>query len=447
MNCFSAAIYRRSVSVLTALGMCALFFLCPAYASAENEADGFTEISDAAGLAAIADAPGGNYRLTADIDLGGSDWLPIPFSGRLDGGGHTLYNLRVIGVGSDKRLTRDGNLKPYDTEFAGLFSVLENAEVTDLHIKGAFVDISGRGDCFAAIFAGYADNCDVNGCSVSGRVHMDNSGNNAGVAGFVGYGTGKINNCSADVELVFEDNYRKGRCEQFLAGILSSGVGDINHCDVTINGYVSCHGYVHTGGVIGMYYHQDATRHRGNVCYNTVNGQISFFEDNPDRRAYCKDVIGERLSWPIQVRHNKSDFKRNETKKYTKVLSPEACDLPDYEETVIPSGCADWGYTEHKCRGCGYSWVDTYTPPQHEAGEWVTVSDSDTEKEGLRRQVCSRCGAVLGEEAIPVKAVSSSQGTVNTVLPAAAGGAAVAVFAALIIILTLRRKKSKGKEK
>ena len=32
----------------------------------------------------------------------------------------------------------------------------------------------------------------------------------------------------------------------------------------------------------------------GDIAGNTINGKITFFEDNTDRRAYCKAVAGRK---------------------------------------------------------------------------------------------------------------------------------------------------------
>ena len=53
-------------------------------------------------LKAMGENPRGTYRLEADIDLGGVDWVPIPFSGVLDGNGHTLYNLHIRETGAER---------------------------------------------------------------------------------------------------------------------------------------------------------------------------------------------------------------------------------------------------------------------------------------------------------------------------------------------------------
>ena len=189
---------------------------------------------------------------------------------------------------------------------------------------------------------------------------MVSSGVMVGVAGLIGYGCGKIELCNVDVELVFEDRNRDSRCEEFMGGILACGIADIRTCMVDIDGYDSCHGYVHNGGVVGMYYHCRTKYDAGAVINNIVSGQIHFFEDNPDRRAYCKAVIGEDLSKPTQTGGNTDSFQSYETKNFDVVLKPEACAAPDYTETVVPPSGTQWGYVRHSCNGCGYSWTDSY---------------------------------------------------------------------------------------
>ena len=322
-----------------------------------------TEIWDIAGLQAMAGAPHGRYRLMDDIDMGMVSWTPIAFAGELDGNGHALYNLTVTHPGAETRVTRDGNLKEYDTAFAGLFSTLENATVTNLRLIGAQVTVQNDQHCFAAILAGYADHTTIDNVTVQGRVHMTSYAVMVGVSGLVGYGCGVFTRCEAKVELVFEDRCFDHKCEEFLAGILSCGLATIDACAVDIDGYDSCHGYVHNGGVVGMYYRCGMDWRAGPVTNNIVDGRILFFEDNTDRRAYCKAVIGESLSVPTVEKGNHDTFTRDEVKTYDTVLLPETCAEPEYSATVVPPEGARWGYTRHTCVDCGYSWKDTYTRP------------------------------------------------------------------------------------
>lgn len=338
-----------------------LVWTVPLFASAD---EAVTEIRDISGLRAMAESPEGHYRLMNDIDMNGIDWTPIAFSGVLDGGGHGLYNLNVTRAGAEKRVTRDGNRKEYETEFVGLFSTLENAQVHDLKLIGAHVSIENQTHCFASILAGYVDRSTISGVTVQGRVSMTSYGVMVGVAGLAGFGCGTFDRCSAKVELVFEDRNFDFKCEEFMGGVLSCGIANIEACMVEIDGYDSCHGYVHNGGLVGMYYHCGTKFSPGPVNNNIIEGRIRFFEDNTDRRAYCKAVIGEALSKPTHTNGNFDAFTRDETKDYDKVLLPEQCDQPDYAETVIPPADGRWGCTRHVCATCGYSWTDQYTAPR-----------------------------------------------------------------------------------
>ena len=379
-----------------------LLFLMPAggAALAENT-EGFTEISDLEGLLAIADDPDGKYLLTADIDMAGVIWTPIPFRGTLDGAGHTLYNLKVESVGVDTLVTRDGNLIPYDTVFAGLFSVMEHATIRDLKLVGAELSVESDEHCFVGLLAGYMYRCSIQGCSVQGKARLVNHAVQTGIGGIVGYGAGDFGYCRADVELVFEDRNLDQRCEQFMGGILSCGLVNIEDCVVHIDGYDSCHGYVHNGGLVGMYYHCGMRFTPESMANNYISGFISFFEDNPDRRAYCAATFGEHLQMPRRYTGNRDDFERRETRDYSTVLSPEKCAEPVYNDEVVPPGCDVWGFTHHTCLNCGYSWADSYTPPQHTPGEWRVSIQPTVDREGQEQLRCAVCDALLDERTVP----------------------------------------------
>ena len=404
-----------------------LLLLLPAggAALAEGEEQSAVEISDLAGLKAIADDPEGSYVLTADIDMSGEDWTPIPFYGTLDGSGHTLYNLRVHTVGAETRNTYDGNDKRYETVFAGLFSVMERASVRDLRLVGADLDIESGQHCFVGLLAGYIYRCNLQGCTVQGRARLVNYAVMTGIGGLVGYGTGNdIGYCRADVELVFEDRNFDARCEQFMGGIMSCGLVNIENCTVNIQGYDSCHGFVHNGGLVGMYYYCCSDVHAQSVRNNEINGQISFFEDNTNRRAYCSPTLGEEMSVPGNYYNNEGDFTGNESFDYSLVLQPETCAEPDYELTVTPPGCGSWGYTQHSCRGCGYTWVDSYTPPQHTPGDWEYLRIATADREGWRERHCTVCDELIESESYayipPEDPVSNEAAPAATPAPAPA---------------------------
>lgn len=356
-------------------------------------------ISDPEGLMALADNPDGNFILTADIDMAGIDWTPIPFSGTLDGAGYTLYNLQIKTVGQEVRVTRDGDLKPYDTVFAGLFSTLENARITDLKLVGAQLEIEGNNHCFVGLLAGYMFKSDVQGCSVQGRLRLNNYAEHCGIGGLVGYGAGDFGYCRSDVELILDDQCFDATCEQYLGGILSCGLANIEDCIVHLDAYNSSHGHIHCGGLVGMYYYCGMDVHAQSVRRNQIFGQISFFEDNPVRRAFCKPELGAEYSVPGNFYSNEDeDFEIHEFTDTGKVLLPEQCDSPDIRSTVTPPGCDSWGYVYNECAGCGYHWIDSYFPPQHSPSDWEITDAAVPGHDGQREKRCIVCGELLESE-------------------------------------------------
>ena len=79
----------------------------------------------------------GSYVLMADIDMsvfGVDGWKPWNFNGTFDGNGHTLYNMDINTVTDVTEKAYDGNLKEYDTYYAGLFGITKNAVIKDWQV-------------------------------------------------------------------------------------------------------------------------------------------------------------------------------------------------------------------------------------------------------------------------------------------------------------------------
>ncbi len=364
-----------------------------------------TEISTPEGLAAIADNPGGSYILTGNIDMKDVDWKPISFSGKLDGAGYAIYNLSVTALGEDSALTYDGNHKEYETYFAGLFSVVREAEIKNLNLLNVRVDISTDKNCFAAGLAGFAEDTVISNCKVVSRVSLYQTNIMCGVAGIVGFGHGSISGCTAEAELVFIDGDTSIKCEEFLGAILACGYTDVDNCSIKLRAYASVQGYVHNGGITGMYYvYNRAEKARpGYVKNNSVDAEIYFYEDNRDRRAYCQAYVGEKLSSYLTISDNTTiNFKNGETFDYNTYLLPNMCTQPVYTATVTPPTCTEFGYTTYTCTDCDYSYKDEYTAPSHTPGEWVTTLEPTYTEKGKECLYCSVCGALLEERELPV---------------------------------------------
>ncbi|HJJ96720.1 MAG TPA: hypothetical protein O0X38_03650 [Methanocorpusculum sp.] len=108
---------------------------------------------------------GTHFLLTADLDLDGTAWQPIgdhdrefPFSGRFDGGGHTI---RGVSVSTEKT----------DCGFFGQVtgvSRAERAEVANLTVSGTI-----RGEKAVGGIVGFLRGANVSGCTFSGTVTGD----------------------------------------------------------------------------------------------------------------------------------------------------------------------------------------------------------------------------------------------------------------------------------
>lgn len=367
-----------------------------AYASDDTD---YTEISTAEELMNM--SPDGNYRLIADIDLSGIEWKPMVFTGHFDGNSFAILNATVKNTGSFVRKTYDGNMKEYDTSFAGFFEVLEDgAEVKNLKLINLRMEVETDKPCFIGGVAGYMENSSIINSDISGYLTLRAHEGMFGVGGVIGYGCGNIEKTTADVTLCCIDTDASSKDEQYMGGICAAGYPDVNDCDVKIAGFDSDHGYVHDGGLIGMYiFYPAGTDHHGRITGNHVSGKIRFFEDNTNRRAYCKGFIGEIMIWEFDNDRNDTEsFERDEIFTYDKDIMPHECDAPDMVETVTEPSC-EFGYSTFTCSNCGYTETDKYTLKAH-SFEWTIDKEATVDEEGHKSGVCSVCG-VTAEAVIP----------------------------------------------
>lgn len=412
----------------------------------------------------IANNPSGSYILMNDIDMAGVDWKPLDFYGVFDGNGNSILNLDITKVGDATRTTYDGNYKEYDTTFAGFFGVLENASVMNLKLLGIHADVDSDTHCFVGTLAGWADGSNISGCEIEGYAGLDVSAKMFGVGGIVGYGgNGSIKNTTADVTLVVIDLDKENKDEEFLGGGYSAGNLDVDNVKVYIKGYCSDHGYVHNGGLVGMYApYPSGNPYEGYIKNTYVDGFITFFEDNTDRRAYCEDFVGETLRWQYQVSGNASNFTRDERKDYSVNLVPHNCTEPSYSENCIASDCYNNGYTVYTCNACGYTYKGAYIEKLHNFSIADVVKQPAFGEAGLQKLTCSECGAERYEElpsmelelvdrsSISEDSVSANQteGGVKW-LPVVLGivGAVVVLFGAYVAIVNASNKKRRRRRR
>lgn len=351
-------------------------------------------------LLKIADNPDGNYILMDDIQMKDISWKPVDFSGTFDGNNHAILNLNIKETSDRVMTTYDGNYKVYDTSFAGMFGVLENATVKNLTLLGERVEVTKDSPCFAATVAGFSEGSNIENCKIDAYVKLDANSKMFGVGGIVGYGgKGAILETETNVTLVCIDHDVENRDEQFMGGAYGAGYLDVDKCKIKIDGYDSDHGYVHNGGLVGMYIlYPLGLEYAGYINNTRVEGMITFFEDNTDRRAYCKDFMGEVMNWTYEYVGNSSDFTPNETKDYSTDLLPHYCTGDTFSEEKTESSCEEFGYVTYTCNECGYSFKGDYTLKAHTADDGEILVEAQKDKNGVKVGACSKCGTEFAFE-------------------------------------------------
>lgn len=344
-------------------------------------------------LLAVAEVPGGSYILMNDLDMTGVDWVSPDFSGTFDGNGHALLNLCLSRTGGSRMTCYDGNAIGYSAEYCGLFATLTDAVVKNLSL----INVRGvlEKDCpvFLGGIAGGMKDSTISGCTVTGCLELRAHREMFGMGGIVGYGWGALEGCTADVTLICVDTDPDTLDEQFLGGAYGAGFITVEDCAITLDGYISDHGFVHSGGVVGMYMaYPTSITQAARICGTSVTGKITFFEDNTNRRAYCKALIGETLYSRGVLERNTTDFTRDERFEYTRELRPCMCDEPEYRREVVEAGCERYGYTRYTCPECGYSYTDAYTLFSHNV-DYIVSIPATIREEGLMTGVCRDCGA------------------------------------------------------
>lgn len=357
----------------------------------ENEAlaNGYTPIRTVKELVEASKNSEGKYILLADLDMSEIDWTPWDFAGTFEGNGHTLYNLKVTSLSSTTTVTYDGNYKTYDTYAAGFFGKLTGS-VTNLGLVGANVTIKSDNHTMVGILAGITENAVITNCEISGYAELETGAKMNGVAGLVGYGNGSAENCRINVTLVSVDTNIEDKDENFLGGVLSAGYLDIDNCTVIIDGYDSDHGYVHSGGLVGMYIlYPLKTVYEGSITGNTITGTITFFEDNTDRRAYCKGLIGEVMNWTFAAATNDyQSFVRNEIFEYDTNLYPEGDkDLAVKTEEIVEASPLSVGYTKVSYAQTGYTYYTDYTLCEVNVEDWEILVEATKDHSGIKKGI------------------------------------------------------------
>ena len=212
------------------------------------------------------------------------------------------------------------------------------------------------------------------------------------LGGIAGYGSGAVRKCSVDMTLISVDTDVQSMGEEFLGGVYAAGFVNVYDSNVVLEGFISEHGYVHSGGISGLFTEFPmAVGRKGYVKGNAVSGQITFFEDNDDRLALCKPLLGMARVNKYYLDGNTENFEIHESKDYTRELRPELCEEPLYSIRVAEPGCQRYGFTQYTCDICGYSFRDQYTCYAHTVLSWEVIVPATYEQEGQSIGKCE-CG-------------------------------------------------------
>lgn len=194
-----------------------------------------------------------HFRLLADIDLGGSDFNAIgnhsnPFSGVLDGNGHTISNFtgtwglfRYVD-GPDAEIKNLGLIDPNvvgGPQAGSLVSQLTYGAVSNCCVEGGSTSdgVFYTGGLIGSNYGGTIDNCHTSG-RVSSSRHV--------LGGLVGWNgdRGTITDCSSSADVV---SFATGG-EVAVGGLVGENRGGIGRCYST--GVVS--GRYSVGGLVGF---------------------------------------------------------------------------------------------------------------------------------------------------------------------------------------------------
>lgn len=200
---------RHNVRRLLALVLvAALCLLCGAAAQPNAteihiySADDLVQLSKSCKLDTY--SQGKTVYLDNDVDLSGSDFVPIPtFGGMFEGQGHTVSGLELSG----------------DASHMGLFRYVQAVgTVRDLKITGN-IDAAGTlNEIGAVVGTNYGT---ISGCSFNGTISGEN--NVGGIAG-TNESSGMIYNCKTEG---FVDG------DHYVGGIVGQNIGTISYCSNT----------------------------------------------------------------------------------------------------------------------------------------------------------------------------------------------------------------------
>ena len=233
----------------------------------EAPLDGSVAISTRAEMEAIKNDLNGKYHLINDIDLSGSDWVPlgddqIKFTGIFDGQGHVVKNMTITGE---------------DFEDNGLFGYAVDAVIVNVGMENTNINSNrSSSETYAGGICGYISSLQsssiINNCYNTGTISASSSDNYlGGICGGMGYES-DISNCYNTSDIT-----AASLLYAFAGGICGYADSAISNCfntgDVMADSSVYCE--VYGGGICGNSYYLFI-----NNCYNTGDVTVNAYSSS-----------------------------------------------------------------------------------------------------------------------------------------------------------------------
>jgi len=218
----------------------------------ETEPEIFLEIATAAELRAMEVTK--SYVLIADIDLEGSEWLPIgtvqaPFSGWFDGDGHTISNYVISQKNND---------------YNGLFGIA-TGKIMDLTISNFDINYSTSFLTYAGGLAGQMTG-DVDHVTVEGDIHVINLESNTYAGLLTGFHSALLTDTMTVTEFV---------------------PGSVSNVSATGSVFVTTENFAYVGGLIGKAFNIHLEDSDASAVIDAVSRNF---------RVYVGGLIGHNFS-------------------------------------------------------------------------------------------------------------------------------------------------------
>lgn len=243
----------------------------------------------------------GNYRLTADIDLGGVDWTPVILKGTFDGNEHTISNIVITeGVQS----------------YQGFFAI-NYGTITDLGL----VNCRSIGDGGAnGAFVGYNDGGTIERCFVTGTIDCYGEvGSSYGsgfcpspTGGFVGVNGGIIRDCFADVDAqaAVSQYDRHSVIIGGFVGLANPGLGEIHNSYALGDVLVDAASAIATddGAELAIYAGGFLGQHGGDFFNCFAYGDVTVLLPQGEAQAFVGGFTGGWEDEPLAYRYAEQEI-------------------------------------------------------------------------------------------------------------------------------------------